>query len=427
MRFQFRFLFRGWLILFIIGSKVLFPANVSAADNLVINEFSANTSPDWIELYNAGEEPVELSKYQLQDSTSSIFDFSVSTSLNAKSFFVAEVSKRLDQSEDTIKLIVKDTNAVSEEVTYGPKGIAIAPDETQSIAKDKDGNGNFILVSNPTKGSSNCSPSCPTPSPTASPTISPTTTPQATNTPSPSPTNSPSSYYDYSNIILTEIYPSPESGGNEWVEIYNGNDSEANLNGWYIQDNAGAYKEIKDFKIGGKSYAYFAFGSGYLNNVGDTVTLLNHEKQEKSGLPAAYPVLTSSQSWSKVGDDWCMAAPTKGEANPSCLSEADTQNLKQSPTASAKNTATPKSSTKVSPRPEASGSAQDLEKLPVLGAEDSRIDVTDEIEELEKKPLPKLLLPLGIASSGIMLLGGSLTALNKPELITAIIKYITRR
>ena len=56
-------------------SLLFFPKAIYAVDNLVINEFSSGTTSDWIELYNAGTEEVDLAKYKFLDSENHEKDF----------------------------------------------------------------------------------------------------------------------------------------------------------------------------------------------------------------------------------------------------------------------------------------------------------------------------------------------------------------
>ncbi|PIP52941.1 hypothetical protein COX08_03790 [Candidatus Beckwithbacteria bacterium CG23_combo_of_CG06-09_8_20_14_all_34_8] len=264
------------------------------------------------------------------------------------------------------------------------------------------------------------------PTPTSAPTTvpSPTNTPKPTNTPTPIPTATNTN--DYENIKLSEIYASPESGENEWIEIYNENDFSVDLNSWYFQDNAGTYKELKDFSIGGKSYAYFAFGSGYLNNIGDSITLLNSDKQRKDILPATYPSLSKDQSWAKVGDDWCITVPSKGEANTQCQNQTTaTITPTNTPKPSTKASSTPKSSPKETSESQILNDDSNSRQLPVLGDQDTNIQASE--SGSTSKTSSKLLLPLGIAGSGLVLLGGSLTALTKPEIFASIIRMIINR
>jgi len=411
------------ILLFISFPKVIFAG-------VMINEIYPNpkdAEKEWIEVINTDSEPVNLSGWYFEDKAANIKKIESISSINKDEIKIIEGDVNSSGDGDgwflnntDEKIYLKDAGKnIIDEYSYSKTN------EGWSFARIPDGKIWYETIS-VTKGESNGN-TIPTPTSVSTPTSTPkpttTTTPTSTSTPTPQPNN------DYENISLTEIYPSPESGSNEWVEIYNGNDSEVNLDGWYIQDNAGTYKELNDFTIGGKSYAYFAFGSGYLNNVGDTVTLTNTEKKTKSSLPGAYPDLDSNQSWAKVGDGWCIAKPSKGEANNTCFNQEDESSPTPVPSSKLSATATPKSTAKVKTTPEleATDSANDLRQLPVLGVATNKETPEASIASDPTKQTSKLLLPIGIAGSGLMLLGGSLTALNKPELITGIIKTLLHR
>jgi len=410
-------------------SLLFFPKAIYAADNLVINEFSANTSPDWIELYNAGDENVDLTKYILQDSTSEIYKFD-SGVLEPQKYLVVEVDSRLDKAKDIVKLVYKideEHNSVAEEIPYGTNGIVAAPSETQSVGKDVDGTGNFILITNPTMGFSNCNPTCPIPIPTVTSTPTPTPTIAPTPTPSsvPTPTSTPS--VGVNSIYITEVYPSPLDGEHEWVEIINSNDFVVNLDGWYFKDASNNKISISDREISENSRIYIENnGSQILNNNGDTVFLMNPDNNAINSLSNSYPEIPKGKSWAKVGDDWCIAVPSKGETNTQCQDQT---------IATATTTNTPKPSVKASstprPSPKETSESQELNddsnsrQLPVLGDQDINIQASE--SGSKSKANSKLLLPLGIAGSGLVLLGGSLTALTKPEIFASIIKTIINR
>lgn len=151
----------------------------------------------------------------------------------------------------------------------------------------------------------------PTPEPSPSP------TPTITPTPTPNPTPS-STLSDYSNLFISEYLPYPDSG-NEWIEIYNGNDSEVNLNGWFIDDVADSGSAPIDISgtIGGKIHKQFYLSDSFFNNNGDDVRLLNSSKTEKS--KTSFSASTKAKSWSKdsVGN-WCQTESTPNSENSSC-------------------------------------------------------------------------------------------------------------
>jgi hypothetical protein len=158
--------------------------------------------------------------------------------------------------------------------------------------------------------------------PTLTPTPEPTLTPDPTDVPAtaiPVPTDTPAPS-SYANIFISEFMANPESD-NEWVELYNNNDSEVDLYGWVIDDSLTGNRiyEIKsDNKISGKSYKKYDLGSNaFLNNDGDTVRLLDGSQTEKD--KKSFSSSTKGKSWSKDNDgNWCQTDPTPNSANPNC-------------------------------------------------------------------------------------------------------------
>ena len=90
----------------------------------------------------------------------------------------------------------------------------------------------------------------PSPSPNPSPSISPSSSPSPSPSPTPSPSPSPSPIPSPSpspsptpavNIVLSEVYYDVddlhgEETANEWVEVRNNNDVEANVSGFVVAD-----------------------------------------------------------------------------------------------------------------------------------------------------------------------------------------------
>lgn len=86
------------------------------------------------------------------------------------------------------------------------------------------------------------------------------------------------------NIIFTEIVPSPEGPDdkNEWIEIYNNNEFEADLSDWIIKDSLGRTTEyILSAKVPAFSYLTLKRPETKitLNNSGDKLLLLNPNKE----------------------------------------------------------------------------------------------------------------------------------------------------
>ena len=129
---------------------------------VVINEFSSyNTSGDWIELYNKETSEIPLDGWSINDSTGEIKAFTSSDSISAGDYLVVDVSNRLNQGDDTIKLL-NSSGVTVDQVTYGSGADeAPAPGEGNSTGRypngvDTDNDAeDFEEFGTPTPGASN--------------------------------------------------------------------------------------------------------------------------------------------------------------------------------------------------------------------------------------------------------------------------------
>ena len=119
------------------------------------------------------------------------------------------------------------------------------------------------------------------------PSISPEDTPFLTFTPETSSMETPSSTSNsqpqtYDNMYLSEVMVQPESGNNEWIEVYNANEFEVALDNWYIDDleNEGTTPKKFSLTIDSKGYRVFELSSSMFNNNGDSVRLLDFNQKE---------------------------------------------------------------------------------------------------------------------------------------------------
>jgi hypothetical protein len=89
--------------------------------------------------------------------------------------------------------------------------------------------------------------------------------------------------HNHDSIYLSEVMANPPTSEKEWIEIYNNNDFSVSLNNWYIDDleNAGSSPKIFSLEIAPKSYAVFDLTSSMFNNDGDSVRLLDFNKNLK--------------------------------------------------------------------------------------------------------------------------------------------------
>ncbi|MFH1565902.1 MAG: lamin tail domain-containing protein [bacterium] len=126
-------------------------------------------------------------------------------------------------------------------------------------------------------------------------------------------------------ITITEFYANPPNEENEWVEVYNPNDNELDISGWYLDDieggKAGSPYLITDVKIAPRSYLALDFPkSGVLNNTGgDEVRILDSQKQVVASV--SYKNVKTSYSISLINGIWEFSSITKGGVNPVLVSD----------------------------------------------------------------------------------------------------------
>lgn len=164
------------------------------------------------------------------------------------------------------------------------------------------------------------SPPTMTPSPTSTTNPSPTPTPtKLTSTATATPTDNPV-FFD--NIFISEAMVYPEAGEKEWIEIYNNNDFNVNLENWYIDDieSEGATPKVFSLSINPYDYTIVELSFSMFNNNGDSVRLLDFNKNLKDSFE--YKDAFKSKTFARTSfesDDFCLQEPTKNKANNDCL------------------------------------------------------------------------------------------------------------
>lgn len=169
--------------LFIFFFMQLSPA---FAVEIVINEFMPHLSSgdDWIELFNAGSQAVTVDNWAIVDTTSTVI--TLSGTIEGNGFKVLEVSNRLNNGGDTIRLKDQTGTEVDTYLYNADPGIDI------SIGRQPDGGTAWVNFASATKGTSNkTATAAPTSTPTSAPTPTPSKTPTPTKTPTPIKTPTP--------------------------------------------------------------------------------------------------------------------------------------------------------------------------------------------------------------------------------------------
>ncbi|HUQ85166.1 MAG TPA: lamin tail domain-containing protein [Candidatus Limnocylindrales bacterium] len=205
------------IILFVIFAIPISTGTVFA--DLFINEFSsASSNDDWIEIFNSSSDDIDLSAFRIRDDTESN-KLDLDGTLSAGGFKVFSWSNKLNNSGDTIKLVLKsDESIIKNQVAYGDKGSdVIAPIGIQSAGRISNGSNQWIIFANSSKETGNAE-SSPAPTPTSTPNPIPTKTPTPTKAPTPTrvptPTKTPiktASGSIYHNTTTTSPTVKPNS------------------------------------------------------------------------------------------------------------------------------------------------------------------------------------------------------------------------
>ncbi len=297
-----------WLLLsfFLMHLAV---SKVSA--QVVINEVhpNPNTGNDWIELKNISTQSVNLAGWSVEDSSSSLTTSpSLSTLiLEASGYIVIEVSNRLNNTGDQVKIKNSSTQLV-DTFSYSQAPV------DQSWSRSPDGTGPFVL-SAPSRGVFN--PEIyisPTPSPSPLPSPSPQFSPTPTPTPSISPSPTPNLDNLPTHITLSEIMACPNTGENEWIEIQNGDSVDQVLNNWQIKDSQNNSRYFSQ-SIAAHGLAVIPIKPAMLNNSGgDQVSVVRPDGMTTSW--ASYVNCSKGKSLLFNGANWIPAEPTPGQENP---------------------------------------------------------------------------------------------------------------
>lgn len=124
-----------------------------------------------------------------------------------------------------------------------------------------------------------------------------------------------------SNVFINEILPSPQGADTEqeWIEIYNSNDFEVDLNGWQIRDTVGQSRTYicpTASKIAPQGFLLLPRTDTKitLQNSGDTLELLNPNGEIVH--QANYPKAPIGQSYNRTPADWQWSTTvTAGKEN----------------------------------------------------------------------------------------------------------------
>ncbi len=172
----------------------------------------------------------------------------------------------------------------------------------------------------------------------------PTITPTLFLSPTISPTEMPiPTLTSYHNIYISEAMVNPAKDENEWIELFNNNDYAVSLMNWFIDDieNSGSSPKMFSLEIPSKSYGVFMLSSSMFNNTGDSVRLLDFNKNLKDSFE--YSSSTQGKTYGRISldsDDFCLQEPSKGNVNNPCINPTPSSTPKPSNTLTPSKTST---------------------------------------------------------------------------------------
>jgi len=314
------------LKMFLIIACLLLPFAVYGS--VIINEITwmgtnVSYNDEWIELYNTAENDINLDGWILKAGDGSP-EINLSGTIPAKGFYLLErtddetipgisadliYTGALGNNGENLNLYNSSGNLIDEVICTDtwPAG-----DNSTKQTMERTISGNWQTSQNP-----GGTPKVENSKLEEVEEDGPMPTPEEKPTEDAPLTAEPASYPK--GIIFNEILPSPDGpdAENEWIELYNQNDFEVDLNNWTIQDTTGSAKTYAlNAKIPALGYLVLKRPETKitLNNDGDGLNLFNPNEEIVDSVD--FGKAFQNQSYSKTSSGWAWNSNlTPGEKN----------------------------------------------------------------------------------------------------------------
>jgi hypothetical protein len=326
------------LITFLLTAAL--PAQASSP-TVIINEVAwmgttTNSNDEWIELFNSGDAPVDLTNWRLR-ATDGSPDILLTGSIPAGGFFLIErtddetipgvaadviYSGSLSNTGEQLQL-VDATDHVIDEINATTDGWLGGDNITKQTLERKpdavwktflDGGGTPMLIF-----SAGAAPATPPDETDDTGNDDTNNQPQATTTPITS--NTPATPAPKNAIVITEILPNPTGAEetDEFIELKNTSGSNVDITSWVLKNASGKTYTIPSITMSPNSVVVFFRSETKLplrNTSTETVTLTTDKGTSVNQIKLALPA-PDGQSYAKSGTTWHWTdAPTPGENNP---------------------------------------------------------------------------------------------------------------
>lgn len=295
------------------GFGVPFRAQAVSPTSVVISELSmgsaTSATEEFVELYNNSATTVSMSGWSLyyKSATGTSYSkratFSATASLQTHAFYLASTNTPNDlslisgmsQTGGVVELR-DDKGVVVDRVGYGGATLsigkpAVAPEAGQSLYRQYD-EGTTTMVNT----SDNFSDFY----------IAASVTPKALPAVEAEQVDE---NITYPALVVNELYPNPtddqSESADEFIEIYNPNSVDVDINGWLLKDSAGNTFIVKNHTIlaGGYTVLMSAETHLSLNNTGDVISLIN-PAGDTVDQSADYGESKEGLSWGLVNGTW---------------------------------------------------------------------------------------------------------------------------
>lgn len=345
----------GWLLVGLVPVRAVGGISISA---LQVSGGSGRTNEEYVELYNASSDPVDMSGWRLAKLTKAGalgnwtylgpafaggtvlpgHTFALAVHTDAAAVFGGDWQYGSSTlAEDNSVVVVNAAGEVVDLVGWGqainftgqPLPTAGAGRWARALLNDKSLGAFAKLDDGPRQGAATNFLTAPTSTPegaggatTATVTSTPTI-PEVDVSSTPMTQEEP-----VLDLVLSEVYSQPNTGEAEFVELYNPNDAEVDVTGWYLVEGGGSVTMVTG-TMAAKSFLVVAPIKGSLNNTGDEVQLWHGEVEIERvvygewdgnvGSPAKGQSLVRAVV--EPGGEWKIGTPTPGKSNVVLLTE----------------------------------------------------------------------------------------------------------
>ena len=193
----------GVAALSLVGTPIAFAA--ADTPTLVINEIETDGSPDWVELMNNGDTPIDITGVTLSGRQNAVtHKVLAATVLEPGAFYVVNDASFKLKKSDKLTLLTADGSTLLDSYEWGDQHLS-------SWGRVPNGTGNFVQLSSKTPGAAN---------------------PDSTTT---EPETQP-----WQNIKINEVTSANIEPYVDAYELYNGGDVDIDISAWLQSDNSHA-------------------------------------------------------------------------------------------------------------------------------------------------------------------------------------------